>query len=258
MKTYERLQKVCKDVGLPMLVSVFDDLSAEQIAALGVPGIKIASHVLSRKPLIEKLCTLGVPVLASTGMAFLEEIDETSAMFEQAGLPYALFHCVSTYPHKAEEANLRMIRFMSERYAVPAGYSCHEVANTSSLLAVAAGATMLERHVTLDRGRIGFDHGFALDMAGLKEFVREVRIAEAAMGTTEKTVAESEWIARNKFHSSVVSARAIKSGETITRGMITVKSPGTGIPARKYQDVIGKTATQDIAADILIAESMLR
>ena len=255
--TYRKLQQFAAELGLPFLVSVFDELSAEQIASLGVPALKIASHVLSRKPLIEALCRLQVPVLASTGMAFLEEIDETVGMFREAGVPFALFHCVSAYPHTAEQANLRLIPFLAQRYGVPVGYSCHELENTSSVLSVAAGAVMLERHVTLDRNRQGFDHRFALDMEGLARFVREVRQAEAAMGCAEKTVCDHEWEARRKFHSSVVSARSIRQGERIERGMLTVKSPGTGIPARAIDAVVGRRAVADIPADVLIEESML-
>jgi sialic acid synthase SpsE len=257
MSTYRRLKQYAEDLGLPFLVSVFDEKSADQIAALGVPGLKIASHVLSRKPLIEHLCRLKLPVLVSTGMAFMEEIDETAAMFKAADVPFGLFHCVSIYPHAADQANLRMIRFLAERYDVPVGYSCHEVENVSSVLAVAAGATMLERHVTLDRTRSGFDHKFALDMEGLGQFVREVRQAEAAMGTTEKTVSAEEWVTRRKYHCSVVSRRDIRQGEVIDRSMLTVKNPGTGIPARQIDTVAGRRAAVDISADVLISEQML-
>ena len=257
MQTYRSLKKYAQEMGLPFLVSVFDEISADQIAELGVPGFKLASHVLSRKPLIEHLCRLKLPVLASTGMAYPQEIDETAAMFKAAGVPFGLFHCVSIYPHAADRANLRMIRHLAERHQVPVGYSCHELENISSILAVAAGATMLERHVTLDRNRVGFDHKFALDMEGLARFVLEVRQAEAAMGCTEKTVSEEEWMTRRKYHCSVVSRRAIRQGERIERSMLTVKNPGTGIPARKIDEVAGRRAATDIPADVLISEEML-
>lgn len=257
MTTYRRLKKYADEQYLPFLVSVFDEVSADQIAELGVPGLKLASHVLSRKPLIEHLCQLKLPVLISTGMAFLDEIDETCNMFKKAGVPFGLFHCVSIYPHTSDRANLSMIRFLSKRYDVPVGYSCHEVENISSVLAVAAGATMLERHVTLDRNRSGFDHKFALDMEGLGQFVREVRQAESAMGNTDKTVSEEEWETRRKYHCSVVSRRAINKGEIVDRSMLTVKNPGTGIPARKIDEVTGRRAVTDIPADILISEQML-
>ncbi len=257
MATYHSLKQYAEELGLPFLVSVFDEVSADQIAGLGVPGLKLASHVLSRKPLIEHLCQLKLPVLASTGMAFLEEIDEAAAMFKAADVPFGLFHCVSIYPHAADRANLRMIRYLAERFNVPVGYSCHEVENISSVLAVAAGATMLERHVTLNRHRSGFDHKFALDMAGLAQFVREVRQAEAAMGTTDKSVSEEEWVTRRKYHCSVVSRRPIRKGEVLDRSMLTVKNPGTGIPARKIDEVAGRRALADIPADVLIIQEML-
>jgi sialic acid synthase SpsE len=257
--TYRDLKEYADRMGIPFIVSVFDEKSTDEMLPLGCPALKIASHVLSRKPLIEHLCRAArtTPILASTGMAYLEEIDETVAMFKQAGVPLGLFHCVSVYPHRADQANLRMIRFLAERYGVPVGYSCHEIENTSSLLAVAAGATAIERHVTLDRNRTGFDHKIALDMAGLARFVKEVREVELTLGTTDKTVSEEEWITRRKYHSSVVSMRAIRQGETITRDMLTVKNPGTGIPARHIDTVVGKKALLDIAEDVLILPDMV-
>lgn len=257
LDTYRSLKQYAEQLGLPFLVSVFDELSADQMAELQVPALKLASHVLSRKPLIEHLCRLKLPVLASTGMAFMEEIDETAAMFKEAGVPFGLFHCVSIYPHAADRANLRMIRHLAQRYDVPVGYSCHELENISSVLAVGAGATMLERHVTLDRNRSGFDHKFALDMDGLTQFVGEVRQAEAAMGSIDKTVSEEEWVTRRKYHCSVVSLRPIAQGELIERSMLTVKNPGTGIPARQIDQVAGRRAKVDIPQDVLLSEKML-
>lgn len=257
MEEYAELKALADDLELPFWVTAFDETSADQIANLGVPAIKLASHVLSRKPLIEHLCKLKIPVVASTGMAYLEEIDETAAMFKAAGVPFGLFHCVSIYPHAADRANLRMIRFLQERYDVPVGYSCHEIENVSSILAVGAGAAMLERHVTLDRNRTGFDHKFALDMDGLKTFVQQVRQAEAAMGTTEKTVSEEEWVTRRKYHCSVVSTRYLSTGTIITRDMLTVKNPGTGIPAREIDNLVGRRVMTDIDEDVLLSEEML-
>ncbi|OOZ36441.1 N-acetylneuraminate synthase family protein [Solemya velesiana gill symbiont] len=257
LDTYERLKSLAESLGLLFFASVFDEKSAHEMAELDLHLLKIASHVLTRKPLIEKLCDLGIPTLASTGMAYLDEIDETTAAFRAVGLLHGLFHCVSIYPHAADRANLRMIRYMQERYQVPVGYSCHEIANTSSLLSIAAGACMLERHVTLDRSADGFDHKFALDMPGLAEFVSQVREAEAAMGSIEKTVSEEEWVTRKKYHCSVVSRCAIPEGTVIDRQLLTVKNPGTGIPARRIDDVVGQRARIDIPEDVLLDNEML-
>jgi sialic acid synthase SpsE len=259
VRTYHDLKKYADEIGIPFIVSVFDNTSTDEMLPLRCSALKLASHVLSRKPLIEHICQLTekIPILLSTGMAHLEEIDETVAMFKQAGVPFGLFHCVSIYPHRMDQANLKMIRFLSERYDVPVGYSCHEIENTSSLLAIAAGAVSLERHVTLNRDRVGFDHKIALDMKGLAQLVTEVRAVEAAMGSSEKTVSEDEWITRRKYHSSVVSFRTIKAGEIISRDMLTAKNPGTGISARKIDEVVGKKALVDIAQDILLLPKML-
>lgn len=188
---------------------------------------------------------------------FEQFVADPAAVFREAGLPFGLYHCVSIYPHEASRANLRLIRRLEERYRVPVGYSCHEFANTSSLLAVPAGAVTLERHVTFDRNAEGFDHRFALDMPALAEFVQQVREAEASMGDGAKTVMDEEWVTRRKYHASVVSARPIAAGETIRREMLAVKNPGTGIPAREIDSVAGRTAATDIPADVLIERGML-
>lgn len=253
---HRELRDYATQLGVDYFVSVFDVRSADEMAALDLPVIKLASHVLSNKPLIEHVAGLGTPVLLSTGMASLEEIDETAAIFALRGLFFGLYHCVSIYPHDARQANLRLIRTLQERYGVPVGYSCHELEDTSSLFAVAAGAMSLERHVTNDRNAVGFDHAFALDMLALERFVRGVRETEAMMGDGRKVVREEEWVTRKKYHCSVVSAVPIAKGEVVGRDKLTTKNPGTGIPARRIDELVGRTAKRDIAADTLLADEM--
>ncbi len=251
------LKDYAKTLGVDFFASVFDIKSASQMAELAIPALKLASHSLSDIPLIEHIAELGIPVLLSTGMAYLEEIDQTAKIFNQADLPFGLFHCVSIYPHKADKANLKVIRLLEERYGVPVGYSCHEFEDTSSLLAVAAGAVSIERHVTFDRNATGFDHKFALDIPALEKFVNDIRITECTMGDGEKTVSEEEWTTREKYHRSVVSKHAIQKGETITREMLITKNPGTGIHASKIDRVVGRIAAIDIPEDTLMSYDML-
>lgn len=254
---YKELQEYAESLGLVFFASVFDILSATQMAEIGCPAIKIASHCLTNKPLIAHLCTLKLPVLLSTGMAYFEEIDESVEILSRGGVPFGLYHCVSIYPHTSENANLKTIPLLQERYGVPVGYSNHEINNTTSALAVAIGACSIEKHVTLDNDDEGFDHSFALNMDGLASLVKDVRDAEAALGIGAKTVTDGEWLTRRKYHSSVVSTRVIKAGETIEQDMLTTKNPGEGIPARQIDEVCGRKAKVDIPADVPTSWDML-
>lgn len=257
LDTYYKLKSYADELGIMFFASVFDKLSADQMFELGCPLIKLASHVLTNKPLIKHICRIGLPTLLSTGMAYLEEIDETVALLKDSDVPLGLFHCVSSYPHSAEDANLNMINFLRDRYNVPVGYSCHEKGDTSSLLSVAAGAQMIERHVTLDNNRQGFDHHFALDMNRFAEFVAEVRRIETIMGTIDKTVSDKEWETRRKYHFSVISRAKITKGTVITEDMLIVKNPGIGIPAREIDNVINRKAAVNISEDQMITYDML-
>ncbi len=254
---YADLKAYAESLGTTFFVSVFDITSANQMAELNMPVLKIASHCLSHLPLIEHLCDLKIPVLLSTGMATWEEIDATVERLQKADVPLALYHCVSAYPHSHELANLRLIPKMIHRYHCPVGYSSHELDNYSAFLATAMGACSIEKHVTFDRHSEGFDHGIAQDMEGFADLVVGVRKAEAAMGTGIKAVSDEEMITRKKYHSSVVSRCSIKAGEIIAKDMLTVKNPGTGIPAKEIYTVIGKRAKCDIGENVLVLKEMI-
>ena len=257
LEQYKELQQTAREAGVELFASVFDIKSASEMAALEMPLIKVASHCLSNKPLIDHLCDLGLPLLLSTGMAYWEEIDETVEALTKANIQFGLYHCVSSYPHTYETANLSLITRMKKRYGVPVGYSSHELDNQSAFLATALGAFSIEKHVTLARQQEGFDHGIAQDMAGLKDLVDGVRRAECALGNGEKSVSAEEMVTRNKYHCSVVAAQQISAGETISSSMLTTKNPGTGIAAREIDSVVGRIARQPIESDTLIAWDML-
>lgn len=257
VSVYRELKAYAESLGMMFFASAFDIPSATILAEIGCPAIKIASHCLAHKPLLEHLGDLKVPVLLSTGMAYLEEVDEAVEILTSNGVPFGLYHCVSIYPHTSREANLRLIPFLKQRYGVPVGYSNHEIANTTSALAVAIGACSIEKHVTLSNDDEGFDHRFALNMDNLAKLVHDVREAEAALGSGVKTVVEEEWATRKKYHFSVVTAVPIRAGEIIRSNMLTTKNPGDGIPARRIHEVCGRRAKVDIPADLPATWDML-
>lgn len=257
MDQFRELQQYAKDLDIPFFSSVFDVKSAQQMASIEIPVMKVASHCLSHRPLIDCLCELGIPTVLSTGMATWEEIDKTAELLGNSKTPFGFYHCVSDYPHTYESANLRMITNLRERYGVPVGYSSHELDNESAFLSVAMGAFSIEKHMTMDRKMEGFDHKIAQDMDGLDNLVQGVRRAETALGTGEKSVSEKEMVTRKKYHWSVVSDTEIPQGTTITADMITVKNPSGGVPAKDYHEVIGKKCKQTISPDTQIQWEML-
>jgi len=249
---YVELKHYCDERQIVFLCTAFDVEAADFLERLSVPAFKVASHSLTNLPLLDHLATIGKPVIMSTGMCTLDEIDEAVGVFQRCGSPVVLLHCVSSYPQPVEESNLAMITVLRDRYDIPVGYSGHEMGYLPTLTGVALGAAAVERHITLNKNLIGFDHKLSLEPDELFGMVRDIRAVERAMGTGEKTVSETEMITRRKYHVSIVAMRDIRPGQTITKSMLSLKNPGTGLPARCLDDVIGKKARVFIPADALL------
>ena len=254
---YVELLRYCNERQVIFLCTAFDVESVGFLERLGVSAYKVASHSVTNLLLLASLAAIGKPVIMSTGMCTLDEIDEAVGIFQRHGTPFALLHCVSSYPQPAEESNLTMIAVLREQYGVPVGYSGHEIGYLPTLASVALGAAIVERHITLDRNLVGFDHKLSLQPDELLSMVRDIRTVEKAMGTGEKAVSEMEMITRRKYHVSIVAVRDIRPGQTITDSMLTLKNPGTGFPARLLNEVIGKRAKVFIPADTLLDSEML-
>jgi len=217
----------------------------------------VASHGLTNLPLHKKLTQVGKPVILSTGMCTLEEIDAAVSIYTKGKTPLILLHCVSSYPQALGESNLRMMDTLKERYQVPVGYSGHEMGFLPTVLSVARGACAVERHITLDTSMVGFDHKLSLDPQALKSMIKEIRQAEQILGSGAKAVSDREQITRNKYHVSMVASRDIKAGEVIEEAMLEFKNPGTGLPPSRMKDVIKKKAKQNITKDTLISLDMI-
>lgn len=253
---FQELVNHAKARGIMILCTPFDGAAVEFLEQFDLPGYKIASHSVTNLPLLERLAETGKPMIMSTGMCTLEELDQALGIFAKAGTPVAILHCVSAYPTPPEAQNMAMIGKLRERYAVPVGYSGHEIGFQPTLLSIALRASIVERHITLDTGMEGFDHKLSLSPKMLAEMVENIRLTETMMGTGEKRVSETEQITRNKYHVSVVSARAISAGEALTPEMVTFKNPGTGIPPSRLSELVGKVAARDIGEDTMISRDM--
>jgi sialic acid synthase len=248
------LQDLSQSMGMDFFASPWDKESADFLEGLDVPAYKIASGDLTNLPLLRHVSRKGKPMILSTGMSTLEEIDEAVVAVTDLNPELILLHCVSTYPFDDHLANLNLIPFLIGRYPrAVIGYSGHEKSGHSiSVAAATLGAKLVERHFTLDRTMKGPDHAASLEPHGFGFVVENVRKIESAMGTGEKDILESEAPIREKLAKSLVSRCEIKSGSVITEDMLTVKSPGSGIKPKYLGDLCGCIAQTDVPADSLL------
>jgi sialic acid synthase SpsE len=253
---YIGLKEYAEKKGLDFIVTAFDIDAVDFLLKVGVNIIKVASHSLTNIKLLEYLALKKVQTILSTGMADINEIDRAVNVFKGAEDLLSILHCVSSYPTPNQECNLKMIQVLKNRYHLRTGYSGHEIGYLPTVLSVALGAAMVERHITLSKGMIGFDHKISLEPDELMSMVKEIRLVNAIIGDGKKKVSDKEQITRNKYHVSMVSAGKIKAGEILTESMVTYKNPGTGIPFKDAATVLGKTAKIDIDEDILLNKNM--
>lgn len=253
---YRVLKIYAESKGLEFMVTAFDTDAVDFLEAVGVERYKLASHSLTNLGLLEYLATKSKPTILSTGMAELEEVDRAVEIFRSRNAPLALMHCVSAYPTPLNECNLAMIDLLKQRYQMVTGYSGHEIGYLPSLMAVALGAQLIERHFTLSKDMIGFDHKMSLEPDELIAMVREIRAVPRIIGTGHKAVSSTEWITRRKYHVSMASSIDIAVGTTLTESMVTYRNPGTGIPSKLAHTVLGKRAKRHIPVDEILSSDM--
>lgn len=233
----------------------FDIESVDLLLSLGQDHFKIPSGEITNLPYLRHIGQLGKNVIISTGMATLGDIEAALDVLEQAGTARAkitVLHCTTEYPTPMNEVNLRAMQSIHTAFGVVVGYSDHTAGIEVAIAAVAMGATVIEKHFTLDRNLPGPDHKASLEPAELKAMVAAIRNIEVALGDGIKRLTSSE--ARNKpvARKSLVASKVIKAGEVFGNENITVKRPGTGISPMRWDDVIGRTAPHDFLADELI------
>jgi sialic acid synthase SpsE len=247
----------CGQAGIVLLASPWDSKSADFLEALGVPAFKLASADVTNLPLIAHVARKKRPILLSTGMSEMEEIADAVATVRRYHDDLVLLHCTSAYPCEYADLNLRVIDTLRRRFDCPVGYSGHERGLATTQAAVALGACVIERHFTLDRTMQGPDHAASLEPRGLELLVRDIRHVESALGSAEKRLLPSEVPVRRRLAKSVVAARDISAGRTITREDLAVKGPGTGISPRHLDRLLGVVAERAVAGDTLIPAEAL-
>lgn len=246
---YLKIASYCRQKGITFLCTPFDTDSADFIDQLGVPAFKVASADLTNLPLLDHLVQKNKPLILSTGMSRMEEVEITVRFLKDHNASFALLHCNSTYPASFEDINLRFMDRLRE-FHVPVGYSGHERGIAVSTVAAAMGASIIERHLTLDRTMDGPDHAASLEPQGFQKMVRDIRQVHLAMGTgKEKFISRGEILNREVLAKSLIAARQILPGEVIQPDMVAAKGPALGISPQHYDQLIGRISVRTIEED---------
>jgi N-acetylneuraminate synthase len=245
------LRDLAAKKGIIFLSTPFSREAADFLETVGVPAFKTGSGELTHVPLQQHIARKGKPMIISTGMSTPEEIDRTVQAVRAEGAHLALMHCTSTYPTPYEHVQLGCIRWLQDLYKVPVGFSDHTLGNAVALGAVASGANLFEKHFTTSRTLPGPDQQGSMEPVELAELVRGIRAIERARGATKK-IQPGEQDVRDMALHSVVSIRDIAAGATIGKDDVWAKRPGTGIPARQLDEIVGRVAKRAIARDRLL------
>jgi N-acetylneuraminate synthase/N,N'-diacetyllegionaminate synthase len=235
--------------GIMFLSTPFDEQSADVLNDLGVPAFKIASYEVVHLPLLRYVARFGKPMLISTGMADLGEIEDAlDAIRGEGNNEIALFHCPIGYPVAFENVHLAAMDTLRQAFGVPVGLSDHTLGITAPLAAVARGADLIEKHFTLDAHQHGPDHDFAAEPATLKAMIRGIRDVTAAVGDPRKICQPSEELHYRRGRRSLFAACNIPEGTTITAEMLAVLRPGVGLKPKYLDVVVGRSARKFISA----------
>jgi N,N'-diacetyllegionaminate synthase len=248
------LKTHCRDAGIIYLCTPYENSSVDLLDLLDVAAYKIASTDTNNAPFLRHVASKGRPVVLSTGMSSLGEVEAAMSTLRASGLDgrIVLLHCTAEYPAPIEEANLRAISTLRQAFACPVGFSDHTPGIGASPWAVATGACSIEKHFTLDRSMAGPDHRASLEPAEMARLVHEVRQVEFALGDGVKRAMPSEARNKSRMQRSLVAARHIRAGDTIDAEMLVCKRPGTGLSPEWMDRVVGRRAALDVQKDEML------
>ena len=250
---FVELNEYCKSKSIEFMSTAFDFESIDFLDGLEMGTWKIPSGDITNLPYLIKIANLNKPVILSTGMSTMEDIRSAiKALKENGAAELTVLHCTTEYPTPFEDVNLRAMNTIKEEFGVKVGYSDHTKGIEVPIAAVAIGATVIEKHFTLDRNMEGPDHKASLEPHELKAMVDSIRHIELALGNGMKQPAESEKKNMAVARKSIMASKDIKAGEIFTEENLTVKRPGDGISPMRWFDIIGKPAPRDFEEDELI------
>ncbi|MEW6618232.1 MAG: N-acetylneuraminate synthase [bacterium] len=255
---HKDLSDYCQEKGIMFLSTPFDLQAVDELEEVGMLAHKIASFEITHLPLLEYVAKTGKPIILSTGMANLSDIETALEVINKQGNEdVILLHCAINYPAKYENLNLKAMQTMKQAFQLPVGFSDHSLGITADIAAVALGASVIEKHYTLDRKLPGPDHPFALEPDELRAMVQGIRDTEKALGSPIKRHTKDEEEMFHLARRGLVAACHIPRGTKISREMIEVKRPGLGIPTKMMDIVIGRTAMVDIEEDDILTWEMI-
>ena len=257
-KQHKELKEFCDDHEIDFCSTPFSVEEADLLNSLDIPFFKIASMDINNESLLRHVARFKKPVIISTGMSTLDEIDWAVKTIENEGnFEIIILHCISIYPPKFEDINLNNIPMLQQTFKYPIGFSDHSIGSAIPLASVALGACLIEKHYTLDKDMPGWDHKISADPKELIEICNESKAIQKSMGVFQRVVSEDEEGKKLKFRRSIVASRDLKKGDAISKSDITSKRPGTGISPNNEELVVGKVLNKDLTYDTLIKLSDL-
>lgn len=252
-KEFVELSGYCKEIGIRFLSTPFDTDSVDFLASIGCTMWKIPSGEITNYPYLVKIAKLHQPIILSTGMSTLEEVEASVKLLKENGAEeIILLHCTTEYPAPFKNVNLKAMKTLQDKFGCPVGYSDHTLGIEIPIAAVGMGAVIIEKHFTLDRDMEGPDHKASLEPDELRMMVSAIRNIEEALGDGIKRPFSGEIPNMAVARKSIVAAHIIKKGERLTEDNLTTKRPGTGIDPMRWNEVIGMTADRDYEADEMI------
>lgn len=250
---HQRLKEHCDEIGIGFASTGHDIDSANFLESLGQDFVKVGSGDLTNWQLLEVVASYGRPVLLSTGASNWKDVEATVIFLEQVGLSVpdnlVLLQCTSSYPAPSEEANIRVLTRYREAFGCRVGFSDHTLSGEASLAAVALGACIVEKHLTIDKSMEGPDHKASLDPAEFRKYVASLRRLEGALGTREKIVTASEEENQAVIRKSLYARTQITAGEPFSLANVIAKRPVSRVPASSWREIKGQLATRDYAQD---------
>jgi N-acetylneuraminate synthase/N,N'-diacetyllegionaminate synthase len=252
--THRHLVDHCREIGIQFLSSPFDAESADLLATMDVPLFKVPSGEITNLPFLQHLAGKDRPLILSTGMSTLGEVEEAVKVLQTAGATeLTLLHCVTEYPAPYAEVNLRAMHTLKSAFGLPVGYSDHTLGIEIAIAAVALGAEVIEKHFTLDRSLPGPDHAASLEPVELQQMVAAIRHVESALGNGIKAPAPCELPNISVARKSVVAARSLSAGHQLATGDLDIKRPGNGLAPKLLPTLIGRTLRAGVAKDEVIS-----
>lgn len=251
------LKTHCDETGITFLCTPYEIRSASALVEIDIAAIKIASTDTTNIPFLRSVADFGRPVILSTGMCTMSEVEDAVEALQKIRDRLIILHCTSEYPAPIEDINLSVIASLSDVFQCPAGYSDHTEGIEAGPWSLIAGAKVIEKHFTLDTGMAGPDHRASLNPGEMAQMIGSIRRAEMAFGDGVKNVSASERDNRDRMRKSLVAVRYISKGQTISADDLACKRPGSGLPPKLFDVVIGQKAAVDIQADSILMNEQI-